>query len=78
MNGDMDLSRAVGRIEGKLDAIHREVTGLRREQVVVADRVDRLEAKNDKQKGAFAVVGGLAGVIGAGLTILLRALGFLG
>jgi hypothetical protein len=69
--GQFHLDRAVGRIEGKLDAIILQQQENATRLTKIEDRVDKWE---NRAVGAIAVLG----VIGAGLMWLLnQAVGFL-
>jgi hypothetical protein len=70
MEGDRDLSRAIGRIEGKLDAIHEDVRDLWSHQNSTSQRVNTLEASEDKRKGVYAVLALLAGALGSAITMV--------
>ncbi len=72
MNGDHELSRAIGRIEGKLDAIHEDVRDLWTHQNATSRRVNTLEAHEDKRKGVLMVLALIAGAIGSVFTTLFR------
>lgn len=68
MNGDHDLSRAIGRIEGKLEAIHEDVQQLWAHNEKTDARVNELEAVHDKLRGGWAALGTLAAVVAAGVS----------
>jgi hypothetical protein len=72
MNGDHELSRAIGRIEGKLDAIHEDVRDLWSHQSDTSKRVNTLEAVEDKRRGVLAVLAILAGAIGSFVTMMFK------
>ena len=72
MNGDVDLSRAIGRIEGKLTAIHEDIGELKQEAAATNGRVDVLESRADKQRGAVAVISMIAAMIGSFLTLIFK------
>jgi len=72
MNGDNDLSRAIGRIEGKLDAIHEDVRDLWTHQNATSKRVNILEAYEDRRKGVLAVLSLMAAAVGSFLTMMFR------
>ena len=67
-----DLSRAIGRIEGKLEAIHEDVRDLWDHQNATSKRVNVLEAHEDKRKGVMAVLAVMAGAIGSIVTLMFR------
>ena len=71
MEGDRDLSRAIGRIEGKLDAIHEDVRDLWTHQTTTSRRVNVLEASEDRRRGVYAVLALLAGALGSIITMVL-------
>lgn len=68
MNGDHDLSRAIGRIEGKLDSIHEDVRDLWAHNEKTDSRVNELEATHDKLRGGWAALSALAALIAAGVS----------
>jgi uncharacterized coiled-coil DUF342 family protein len=69
---DQELFRAIGRIEGKLDAIHEDVGEIKQEAQETNGRVTSLEQRADKQRGAMAVISAIAAFLGGLLTMIVR------
>lgn len=63
-----EIQRALGRVEGKLEAVHEEVHRQGEASLTVAGRVDMLESRYDRMKGGWAALAALAGIVGAMLT----------
>ena len=63
-----EIQRSLGRVEGKLEAVHDEVHRQGAASLTVAGRVDMLESKYDRIKGGWAALAALAGIVGAMLT----------
>lgn len=72
MNGDVDLSRAIGRLEGKMDSLLEDFQDHREDHKASDRRIDTLEARADRQRGALAVLSLLAGVIGSVFTFMFK------
>lgn len=73
MNGDdsQELVRAVGRMEGKLDALLTRLDRSDKANAKLEDRVTALEKNQWRSSGAAAGVGGLLGMLGPNLFKLL-------
>jgi hypothetical protein len=69
---EQELVRAIGRIEGKLEAMHEDVLEIKQEAQETNGRVTSLEAHRDRQRGAVAVLSMLAAAVGSFLTMLFR------
>jgi len=67
-----EIQRSLGRVEGKLEAVHEEVHRQGAASLAVASRVDMLESKYDRIKGGWAALAALAGIVGAMLTFALN------
>lgn len=70
-----DIMRGLGRVEGKVEAIHRELSILNHSQSEVEIRVDKLEEQRDTTRGALAAVGFLGGAVGGVVALLARFFG---
>ncbi len=60
-----EIQRSLGRVEGKLTAVHDHVASLSRLQREMNGRVDDLESAHDKAAGYKAAMIAAAGVIAA-------------
>jgi len=60
-----EIQRSLGRLEGKLEAVHGHVASLSMTQKEMNGRVDSLEAAQDKASGYKAAMVGVAGLIAA-------------
>ncbi len=60
-----EIQRALGRVEGKLEAVHGHVASLSSFQRAMNGRVDDLESAQDKATGYKAAMIAIAGVIAA-------------
>ncbi len=69
---DQELVRAIGRLEGKLEAIHEDVIEIKQEAQETNGRVTELESRADRQRGAVAVLSAFAAAVGSLLTILFK------
>ena len=67
-----EIQRTLGRLEGKVETIITGQAELWNAHTRVGERVDELESKHDKQKGALAVLGLIAGIIGSVITLIFR------
>jgi hypothetical protein len=64
-----EIQRSLGRVEGKLDGIHRHVESLSFSQREMNGRVDDLESAHDKAGGYRAAMVGVAGAIAAAVSV---------
>jgi hypothetical protein len=69
---DQEMARAIGRLEGKLEAIHEDVVEIKDEVSQTNGRVTVLESRVDRQKGALAVLGALGAMVGSVLTLFFK------
>jgi predicted nucleic acid-binding Zn-ribbon protein len=57
---DLELQRALGRIEARLDEMHNDIRDLRDDQVKTSDKLDgrvgRLESQRNYAAGIFAAL----------------------
>jgi glutamine synthetase len=60
-----EIQRSLGRVEGKLEAVHDHVASLARSQREMNGRVDELESVHDKASGYKAAMVAVAGVVAA-------------
>jgi hypothetical protein len=64
-----EIQRSLGRVEGKLEAVHGHVRQLSVSQRDMWQRVDDLESAHDKAAGYKAAMVGLAGVVAAAVSV---------
>ncbi len=64
-----EIQRSLGRVEGKLEAVHDHVASLAASQLEMNGRVDELESAHDKAGGYRAAMVAIAGVIAAGVSV---------
>ena len=67
-----EILLSLGRLEGKVETILTGQTELWQAHTRTGARVDELESKHDRQRGALAVLGILAGVVGSIITFIFR------
>ena len=60
-----EIMRSLGRVEGKLEAVHGHVASLSQMQKAINGRVNDLESSRDQAKGYRAAMVGIAGLIAA-------------
>jgi glutamine synthetase len=60
-----EIQRSLGRVEGKLEAVHDHVASLALSQREMNGRVDELESVHDKASGYKAAMVAVAGVVAA-------------
>lgn len=68
-----EIMKSLGRLEGQVETVITGQSELWQAHNRNGGRIDVLESKHDKQKGAFAVLGVIAGIIGSVVTLVLKA-----
>lgn len=58
-----EINRSVGRIEGEVRGINARLDKMNGTIGANTDKIDGLETDRDKQRGVFAVIGAIAGVV---------------
>ncbi len=64
-----EIQRTLGRLEGKLEAVHDSVETLAVQGQALNGRVDRLESARDTGKGYKAALLGISGLIAAAVSV---------
>jgi len=64
-----EIQRTLGRLEGKLEAVHDNVADLAEQGRVLNGRVDELESARDVGKGYMAALVGISGVVAAAVSL---------
>lgn len=72
----LEMSRTLGRIEGKLDSNAAALVQHVEDDKVVAkalfERIEVLQAGSNRQKGALTVLGAVGSMLGAGVGYLIE------